>query len=192
MLGKLLAGLFGGFVVGVLAYVVLGLVDVPAMRAHLGPIPMAALWAVALLAAIAARAARQAWGWMLLLAGLLAYALPFIGFVAGGSRLDAELAGRVGDLLAAVLAPDLLAAGIGPEVAEIGKAWLMALDDHVFSLACLASGTLLLVTGLMAGKELRDPAPSSGDSPPPGVLNVITAQRGRYTYHIYAHRALSE
>ena len=137
-------------------------------------------------------AARQAWGWMLLLAGLLAYALPFIGFVAGGSRLDAELAGRVGDLLAAVLASDLLAAGIGPEVAEIGKAWLMALDDHVFSLAWLASGTLLLVTGLMAGKELRDPAPSSGDSPPPGVLNVITAQRGRYTYHIYAHRALSE
>ena len=194
MLGKMFAGLLGGFVVGAFAYLVLGLVDLPAMRTHLGPIPLGALWASVLLVAVAAGTAGQAWRWMLLLAGLLAFALPFLGFVAGGNRLDPGLPGRIGDLLVLVLASDLLPASIGPEPAETAHAWLMALDGQVFALASLGLGTLLLVTGLMVGKETRHlaPTPAPGDALAPGVLNVITAKRGTHTYHVYAHRALSE
>ena len=165
MLGKMFAGLLGGFVVGVFAYLVLGLVDLPAMRTHLGPIPVAALWASALLAAVAAGTAGQAWRWMLLLAGLLAFAMPFLGFVAGGNRLDPGLPGRIGELLGLALASDLLAARIGPELAETAHAWLIVLDSHVFSLACLGLGTLLLVTGLTVGKEPPDLAPAHTPAP---------------------------
>ena len=190
MVGKMFAGLLGGSALSALAYLVLGLLDLPAMRTYLGPTPIGAVWAVALLVAIGARAASQAWRWMLLLTGLLTFVVPFVGVAGGGSLPDTELPGRIGQLLASVLGSDFLAARIGTEPAEIAHAWLVALNGQGFSLMCLGLGTLLLVGGLIVVEESPDTAPAS--TLPPDVLNLITAKRGMYAYRIHAHRELSE
>lgn len=97
MLGKLLAGVAGGFVVGVFASAVTGLpaganFAVATAGRYVGLITG---WLVALVLALVAPTPRRAWGRICIACGLLCMLMPLAALLLGATGVGGPMAGRV-------------------------------------------------------------------------------------------------
>jgi len=194
MLGKLLAGVLVGFLGATLAYLLFGLVfaQSPHVQSYSGPIPVAVLWIAMVALALTARTAGKAWRYLLVLDGLLAFALPFIAFVAAGMHMDSDLARHIGDAIGSVLGAQMLTAHLGTYPAEIAGVWIPAANSELLGLALLSMGTLLLCLGLMVGTVPCEPMYRDVERPLPSFANVIRAKGGTLKFRVLAYRPMSD
>ena len=194
MVAKLTAGLLAGFGSSVLAYLLLGWLFLrsPTLQDYFGPNGLLALWLLMLVIAQSASTAGKAWRYLLLLAGLFAFALPFVAFVAAGMRLDLQFTTRLHEIVVSVLDSSWLTANIGTGLLNFAQTWIPAADSQLLTLGWLAMGTLLLCLGLMIGNAPRGPIQRQIQDPLPGFVNVITAKGGTLKFRVLSYRPMSD
>lgn len=135
MFGKILSGIFGGFIVAVLGSMLVGIAVTsnPESAGEAGAIAFLVFWVIALILALTAQRAGKAWSRLFILSALIAFAMPLSAFLFTGAQVvdAAEQSGAA-------------AAG-----AAIGGGMITAITGFIGFFV----GVIFLIVGLLVGRD---------------------------------------
>ncbi len=139
MIGKIISGLVGGLIVAILGSMLVTLASAgpPESDGQTGAMVFLIFWVVALVIALKAPRAGKAWRRLLIISGLLAFAMPISSLIFTGAQI-ADVASQSGEHVGAAVVGTALGGGIVTAIAGF-------LGFFV--------GVILLVTGLLIGRD---------------------------------------
>lgn len=139
MIGKIFAGIIGGFIVAVLGALVVTIASANNSESggSIGGIAFFVFWAIGIIIAFLAKNAGKAWRRLILLSALLSFSLPLSSFVFSGAAVSQAIVDG-GDQAAAAATGAAIGGGIVTAISGFLGFFL---------------GIIFLVIGLIVGRE---------------------------------------
>lgn len=139
MIGKIISGVIGGFMVAVLGALVvtIAMANEPETGGSNGAVAFFVFWVLGIMISIIAKDAGKAWRHLLLLSALLSFALPLSSFIFSGAAVSQAIV-NAGDQVGAAATGAVIGGGLITAVSGFLGFFL---------------GVIFLIVGLLVGRD---------------------------------------